>query len=72
LLQLAPWQRSIRYLLIVPPVSVEATQVRSISVLPTGVVVKAVGAVNVGAGVVTETAVEYGLKLFKASVARAR
>jgi hypothetical protein len=44
-----PWQRSIRYWLIVPPVSVAAVQERLICVLPAAVAVRADGAVKVTA-----------------------
>ena len=49
LLQAAPVQRSTRYWLIVPPVSVAAVQVRLICVLLAAVAVKFEGAVITGA-----------------------
>src|SRR5438445_8655180 len=50
LLQVAPVQRSIRYWLMVPPVSVAAVQDSLTCVLPAAVAVRFVGAVGVGAG----------------------
>src|SRR5438445_9883379 len=50
LLQVAPVQRSIRYWLMVPPVSVAAVQDRLTCVLPAAVAVRFVGAVGVGGG----------------------
>jgi hypothetical protein len=72
LLQLAPAQRSIRYCVIVPPVSVAAVHARFTWVLPDAVAVSPVGAVNVGAAVVAVAVFEYALTLFAASVARTR
>ncbi len=46
LLQVAPVQRSIRYWLIVPPVSVEAVQERLICTGPAAVAVRLPGAVG--------------------------
>ena len=71
-LQAAPEQRSIRYWLIVPPVSVAAVQERLIWVLPAAVAVRLDGATKVGAAVVAEAVLEYELKLLNASVARTR
>jgi hypothetical protein len=47
-LQAAPWQRSTKYWLIAPPVSVEAVQDILICAGPAGVAVRFVGAVGVG------------------------
>ena len=69
--QLAPEQRSIRYCVIVPPVSVAAVQDRLIWVLLAAVAESAEGAVNVGASVVADPVFEYALK-FTPSVARTR
>jgi hypothetical protein len=72
LLQLVPWQRSIKYATSVPPVSVEGDQVRLICVLPDGEAAKFEGAVIIGAAVVALAVVEYGPRLLAASVARTR
>jgi hypothetical protein len=70
--QPTPWHRSTRYLLIVPPVSVEAVHPRLICVLEAAVAVRFEGAVSVGAAVVAVAMLEYGPKLFAASLARTR
>ncbi len=67
-----PWQRSIRYLVIVPPVSVAAVHDRFICVVLTAVAVRLDGAAKVGAAVVAEAVLEYGPVLFAASWARTR
>jgi hypothetical protein len=72
LLQLAPAQRSIRYCVIVPPVSVAAVHVRFTCVLPDAVAARFVGAVNVGAAVVAVAVFEYGPVTFVVSIARTR
>ncbi len=70
--QLAPAQRSTKYWLIVPPASVEAVHVRLICTGPAAAAVKLVGAVGEFAGVVALAVLEYGPRLFAASVARTR
>jgi len=65
------WQRSTRYWLIVPPVSVEAVQDRLSCVLEAAVTVRFVGAVRTGAAVVAEALLEYG-PTFNPSPARTR
>ncbi len=70
--QLAPAQRSIKYWLIVPPASVEAVHDRLICTGPAAAAVRFVGAVGVGAAVVAAAVLEYGPRLFAASVARTR
>ncbi len=72
LLQVAPVQRSIKYWVMVPPVSVAAVQERLICTGPAAAAVRFVGAVKIGAAVVAEAVLEYALKLFDASVARTR
>ena len=47
LLQPAPWQRSIRYCAIVPPVSVAAPQLRLTAVTPAALAVSVPGAEGV-------------------------
>ena len=69
--QLVPVQRSIRYWLIVPPVSVEAVHDRLICVGPEAVADRLPGAVGELAGVVAEAVFEYPLK-FTPSVTRTR
>ena len=69
--QLAPVQRSIRYWLMVPPVSVEAVHDRLICVGPEAVADRLPGAVGELAGVVAEAVFEYALK-FTPSVTRTR
>ncbi len=59
-------------MLIVPPVSVDAVQERLICVLEAAAAVRFEGAVSVGATVVAVAVLEYGPRLFKASVARTR
>jgi hypothetical protein len=54
----APWQRSNKYWLIVPPVSVDAVQVKLTCVGPATVAAKFVGAVGVLAGVVALAVLE--------------
>ena len=70
--QLVPLQRSTRYWLIVPPVSVPAVQLKLICVLENTVAPKFDGAVKIGAGVVAPAVFEYGPRLLAASVARTR
>jgi hypothetical protein len=60
LLQPAPWQRSTKYWLMVPPVSVDAVALAA----------RLPGAVGEFTGVVALAVFEYALKLFEASVAR--
>jgi hypothetical protein len=69
--QFGPVQRSIRYWLIVPPVSVEAVQERLICTGPEAAAVRFPGAVGEFAGVVALAVFEYVLK-FAPSVARTR
>ena len=71
LLQPLPEQRSIRYWLIVPPVSVAAVQVRAIWV-PDALAVRFDGAVNVGAEVLVVATDEYGPVTLLVSDARTR
>ncbi|HET9994576.1 MAG TPA: hypothetical protein VFQ18_04165, partial [Candidatus Acidoferrum sp.] len=61
-------QRSIKYWLIVPPVSVAAVQERLICVGPAGVPARFEGEVREGATVAAVEVFEYELKLFAASV----
>jgi len=72
LLQLAPGQRSIKYWLMVPPVSVEPVQERLTCEFETAAAVRFEGAVRVGAAVVAEETFEYGPRLLSASPARTR
>ena len=72
LLQPAPVQRSTKYLLMVPPVSVEAVQERLICTGLAVVAVSPVGAVSVGTVVAAVAVEEYGPRLFKVSLARTR
>src|SRR5437899_3664143 len=72
LLQVAPVQRSIKYWVMVPPVSVAAVQERLICTGPAAAAVRFDGAVNEGAPVMAEGAVDYGMNLFPAAVGRAR
>jgi hypothetical protein len=59
-------------LLTVPPVSVEAVQLKLICVEDTAVAVRLLGVVSVGTGVLTLAIVEYELRFPAASVARTR
>src|SRR5437867_13173591 len=72
LLQVAPVQRSIKYWLMVPPVSVAAVQERLICVLLAAVAVRLDGAVKVGAAVVAVTVLEYGPAELAECMARTR
>ena len=72
LLQLEPVQRSIRYWLMVPPLSVAAVQDRLTCAGPDAVAARFVGAVGALTGVVALAVFEYGPRLFEASVARTR
>jgi hypothetical protein len=73
LLQAAPVQRSIKYWLIVPPVSVDAVQVKLICELLITVAARFVGAVGTGGARVLVVAVlEYGPVTFDVSEARTR
>ncbi len=58
LLQVAPVQRSIKYWVMVPPVSVEAVQERLICTGPAAAAVRFVGAVGALAGVVALAVLE--------------
>jgi hypothetical protein len=57
-MQLAPWHRSIKYWLSVPPVSVEPVHARLICTGPDAVAVRFEGAVSVGAAVTAEATFE--------------
>jgi hypothetical protein len=70
LLQPAPWQRSTKYWLMVPPVSVDAVQDKLICAGPVALAARLPGAVGEFTGVVALAVFEYALKLFEASVAR--
>ncbi len=65
-------QRSIKYWVMVPPVSVAAVQERLICVLLAAVAVRFDGAVKVGAAVVAEAVLEYGPVVLVESMARTR
>ena len=54
----APWQRSTKYWLIVPPVSVAAVHERVICTGPADVAARFVGAVSIGAAVVADAMFE--------------
>ncbi len=72
LLQAAPAQRSTKYWLSVPPVSVAAVHDRLTCTGPAAVPVRFDGAVNVGPAVVAAATFEYGPVLFVVSIARTR
>jgi hypothetical protein len=68
----APEQRSIKYWVMVPPVSDPAVQERLICTGPEAVAVRFDGATNVGAAVVAVAVFEYGPVLLFVSIARTR
>ena len=70
--QLGPWQRSTRYWVIVPPVSVAAVQLRLICAGPEATDERFVGAVKIGGAVVALAMFEYGPGVLEVSVARTR